>query len=403
MVPLLVEFNPLSADFFADPYPTYRRLRGEAPVYFSERYGFYALSRYADVLRASRDWQTFSSAHGLRLDQLQDPGFRQPGSIIFLDPPEHDRLRALVSRAFTPRGAARWEPIVRRAARRFLDPLRGERRVDLLEEFAAPFPCEVISTILGIPEEERQRFRHQTDLVLHRERDDPNPTPAGVEAARQRHEMLLGLVAGKRARPADDMISRLLQAEIEGDDGASVRLSDEEAAVFAGLLASAGSETVTKLIGNGIVLFDLHPAQWQLVLDDPGTVPAAVEEVVRYWAPTQYQGRFSLSPSEWEGGTIPAGVPVFLVTGSANRDEREYPDADRFDITRDRSRSVALGFGHGIHVCIGAHLARLESRVAFEELRARYPRYRVDHGGLRRVQMSNVAGFSRVPVEVSSS
>ena len=134
MVPLLVEFNPLSADFFADPYPTYRRLRGEAPVYFSERYGFYALSRYADVLRASRDWQTFSSAHGLRLDQLQDPGFRQPGSIIFLDPPEHDRLRALVSRAFTPRGAERWEPIVRRAARRFLDPLRGERRVDLLEE-----------------------------------------------------------------------------------------------------------------------------------------------------------------------------------------------------------------------------------------------------------------------------
>ena len=396
-------FNPLSAEFFADPYSTYRRLRDDAPVYFTERYGFYALSRYADVLRASRDWQTFSSARGLRLDQLQDPGFRQPGSIIFLDPPEHDRLRALVSRAFTPRGAERWEPIVRRAARRFLDPLRGERRVDLLEEFAAPFPCEVISTILGIPEEERQRFRHQTDLVLHRERDDPNPTPAGVEAARQRHEMLLGLVADKRARPADDMISRLLQAEIEGDDGASARLSDEEAAVFAGLLASAGSETVTKLIGNGIVLFDLHPAQWQLVLDDPGTVPPAVEEVVRYWAPTQYQGRFSLSPSEWEGGTIPAGVPVFLVTGSANRDEREYPDADRFDITRDRSRSVALGFGHGIHVCIGAHLARLESRVAFEELRARYPRYRVDHGGLRRVQMSNVAGFSSVPVEVGSS
>jgi cytochrome P450 len=307
-----------------------------------------------------------------------------------------------VSRAFTPRGAERWEPIVRRAARRFLDPLRGERRVDLLEQFAAPFPCEVISTILGIPEDERQRFRHHTDLVLHREPDDPNPTPAGVEAARQRHEMLMGLVADKRARPADDMISALVRAEVEGDDGARARMSDEEAAVFAGLLASAGSETVTKLLGNGIVLFDLHPDQWQRILDDPGTVPAAVEEVVRYWAPTQYQGRFSLSPSEWEGGTIPAGVPVFLVTGSANRDEREYPDADRFDITRDRSRSVALGFGHGIHVCIGAHLARLESRVAFEELRTRYPRYRVDHAGLRRVQMSNVAGFSRVPVDVSS-
>ena len=394
-----VEFNPLSSEFFVDPYDTYRRLRDEAPVYYNERFDFYALSRFADVLAAHRDWQAFSSARGLRLDQLKDPGFSQPGSIITLDPPGHDRLRNLVSRAFTPRAAEAWEPVVRDAVSRYLDPLMGERSVDLLEQFAAPFPCEVISSILGIPPSERQPFRHNTDLVLHREPDDPNPTPAGARAYEDRFTMLMGLVAEKRLRPADDMMSLLLEATVEDDGGASV-MTDEEVAVFSGLLASAGSETVTKLIGNGIVLFARHPDQWQRVLDDPATIPGAVEEVMRYWAPTQYQGRYATRDTEWEGGTIPAASAVFLLTGSANRDEREFGDADVFDIGRERSRSAAIAFGHGIHVCLGAALARLESRVAFEELRVRFPRYRVIEEGLRRVQMSNVAGFSNVPVEV---
>jgi cytochrome P450 len=396
----LVEFNPLSPEFFADPYDTYRRLRDEAPVYVDERFGFYALSRFADVARAHRDWQTFSSARGLRLDQLNDPSFSLPGSIIFMDPPEHDRLRKLVSRAFTPRAAERWEPIVRAAASRHLDPLMGERRIDLVEQFAAPVPCEVISTILGIPESEQQRFRHNTDLVLHREPNDPNPTPEGVRAAEERSGMLRALVADKRVRPADDMISQLIAAEVDDGEGGTVRMSDEEVAIFSGLLASAGSETVAKLIGNGIVLFDRYADQWQKVLDDPLTIPGAVEEIMRYWAPTQYQGRFSMKDSEWDGGTIPSGRPVFLLTGSANRDEREFPDADVFNIGRDRQQSIAIAFGHGLHVCLGIFLARLESRVAFEEIRARFPRYRVEEDGLRRVQMSNVAGFSNVPVEI---
>jgi cytochrome P450 len=390
----------MSAEFFADPYPTYRRLRDEAPVYYNERYGFYALSRFTDVLLAHRDWQAFSSARGLRLDQLKDPTFSQPGSIITMDPPDHDRLRKLVSRAFTPRATEAWEPIVRNAVCRALDPLTGERHVDLLEQFAAPFPCEVISTILGIPPSERQGFRHNTDLVLHREPDDPNPTPEGVKAYDDRFSMLMGLVTDKRARPADDMMSLLLAATVEDDDGAEARMTDEEVAVFSGLLASAGSETVTKLIGNGIVLFERHPGEWQKVLDDPAVIPAAVEEVMRYWAPTQYQGRYSTRDTEWEGGVIPKGSAVFLLTASANRDEREFPDADVFDIGRDRQRTTAIAFGHGIHVCLGAALARLESKVAFEELRVRFPRYRVVEDGLRRVQMSNVAGFSNVPVEV---
>lgn len=399
-----VAFSPLSPEFFEDPYDTYRRLRNEAPVYFDEHFGFYALSRFADVMVAHRDWQTFSSARGLRLDQLKDPSFSQPGSIITMDPPEHDRLRRLVARAFTPRSAEGWEPIVQQAVAKYLDPLMEERQVDLVEQFAAPFPCEVISTILGIPPTERQRFRHNTDLVLHREPNDPSPTPQGVQAAAERSAMLMALVKEKRARPSDDMISQLIEAEVDDGEGRTSRMTDEEVAVFSGLLASAGSETVTKLIGNGIVLFERYPDQWQKVLDEPSKIPRAVEEVMRYWAPTQYQGRFSKKDSTWDGGgTIPAGFPVFLLTGSANRDEREFVDADLFDIERDRQHSATIAFGHGLHVCLGAHLARLESRVAFQELRTRFPRYQVNEDGLRRVQMSNVAGFSNVPVEIIRS
>jgi cytochrome P450 len=196
--------------------------------------------------------------------------------------------------------------------------------------------------------------------------------------------------------PADDMITRLTEVEVEEEDGSTHRLTDAEIAGFATLLAAAGSETVTKLIGSGVVLFARNPDEWRKLLADPGKAPAAVEEVLRYWAPSQYQGRFTHQAAVYEYGTIPEGVPVFLVTGAANRDEREYDDPDRFDI--DREVGLRVGLGHGIHSCLGAALARLESRVAFEELGERMRDYEVDESGLRRVQMSNVAGFSNVPV-----
>jgi cytochrome P450 len=395
-----VEFNPLSADYFDDPYATYRRLRDEAPVYCNERLGFYALSRFADVVRAHRDWETFTSTHGLTLDQLTDPEFAQAGSIIIMDPPEHDRLRKLVGRAFTPRSAERWEPIVRNVITSHLDPLMGESRIDLVEQFSAPFPCEVISTILGVPKSERDSFRHNTDAMLHREPDDPKPTEAGVQGAIENFMMLMGVIAEKRKRPADDMITHLIESEVEDGEGGTFRMSDEEVAGFASLLAAAGSETVTKLVGSGVVLFGRNPDQWRKVLDDPAAIPGAVEEIMRYWAPSQYQGRYSTRDSEWEGGTIPAGWPVFLLTGAANRDEREFPNPDVFDI--DRKQSVSISLGHGVHACLGAYLARLESRVSFQEIRARWPEYEVDEDGLRRVQMSNVAGYSNVPVTVGS-
>jgi cytochrome P450 len=313
-----------------------------------------------------------------------------------MDPPEHERLRKLVSRVFTPRAVEALEPLVRLVVASYLDPLRDRDHFDLVAEFSAPFPVEVISTMLGVPPADRQQIRHWTDQLLHREPDDPRPTREGMEAALYQVAYFLELIAAKRANPGDDMISRLVEAEVVDDEGAVHRLTDGEIAGFAGLLAAAGSETVTKLVGNGVVLFARHPDQWRRVVDDPAAVTGAVEEVLRYWAPSQYQGRFSHAPSTWHDVTIPAGVPVLLITGAANRDERAYEHPDVFDVGRPAQLSV--GLGHGIHACLGAALARLESRVAFEAVAERWPRYTVEESGLRRVHMANVAGFSNVPV-----
>lgn len=397
MTPPTVEFDPFSADFFDDPYETYRALRNHAPVYRSARYGFWALSRFDDVAAAHQDWRTFSSAHGVTLHDLLGPPPPPMGTIIYLDPPQHERLRNLVSRAFTPRAIAALEPMIRQVVRATLDTVSGRTEFDAVADFAALFPVEVISAMLGVPPADRQAVRLRTDSLLHREPNDPAPTPAGIEAAMVQHQYFLALVAEKRRHPADDVISRLCEAELPGEHGAQ-RLNDGEIATFALLLGAAGSETVTKLIGNGVVLFHRWPAQWARVVGDPGRIPSAVEEILRYWAPSQYQGRFTTAAATLHGVTIPAGAPTLLLTGAASRDERAHADPDRFDI--DRKQRIALGFGYGIHSCLGAALARLESRIAFEALRARYPRYRVDERGLRRVHMANVAGFSHVPVAI---
>jgi cytochrome P450 len=210
----------------------------------------------------------------------------------------------------------------------------------------------------------------------------------------------LELIKEKREHPGEDMLDQLIDAEVPDDDGNLQRLADDEIAGFALLLASAGSETVTKLVGSAIVLFDRFPTEWNKLLDDPGKTVNAVEEVLRYWAPSQYQGRYSNTDSEWHGVTLPAGQPVFLLTGAANRDEREYENPDVFDI--DREIGLSIGLGHGIHACLGAALARLESRMAIDEWRTRYPKYSVHEDGLRRVNMSNVAGYSNVPVTVGA-
>jgi cytochrome P450 len=394
-----VDFDPFGTEFFEDPSDTYRRLRDEAPVFHSDRYDFYALSRYDDVAAASLDWQRFSSEHGVDLHTLMSGRDMPVDLIIMMDPPAHDRMRALVSRVFTPRAIAALDPMIRDVVTDAADALAGRDTVDAVADFAALFPVEVISRMLGVPAADRQQLRLWIDVMLHREPGDPAPTQAGIDAGIAAGTYYFEMVADKRLHPGDDMLSRLAQVEVDRGDGTSTGLDDAEIAGFAMLLGGAGAETVTKLFGNAVVLFDQHRDQWQLVLDDPGTIPAAIEEILRYLPPSQYQGRWSAADIELHGTTIPAGHPVLLVTGAATRDERAYEDPDRFDITRPASLSLA--FGYGVHSCIGAALARSESRIALELLRERYPNFEVDRDGLRRVHMSNVAGYCHVPIRVA--
>ncbi len=397
MTTIAVEFDPMSDEYFNDPSEVYRRLRDEAPVYFNEHYGFYALSRFEDVAAAHRDWQGFSSSYGVDLATLsKHANYSSFKMIIMMDPPEHARLRALVSRVFTPRAVTDLEPMIRQVVNEFLAPLDDRESFDAVADFSALFPVEIISRMLGVPEGRRQQIREWLDLSLHRERGQVDPTPEGVAAMIESVTYYHELIAEKRERPVDDMLSRLTQVTVDRGDGVETGLDDAEIAGFAGLLGGAGAETVTKLVGNAVVLFDRHPDQWQRILDDPSAIPAAVEEILRLLPPSQYQGRYSVEDRTFEGGTIPAGFPVLLVTGAATRDPRAFDRPDDFDI--DRPPSVSLGFGHGVHSCLGAALARMESRIALEELARRWRRLEVDEAGLRRVHMSNVAGYSHVPV-----
>jgi len=393
-----VEFDPLSEEFFNDPSEIYRRLRDEAPAYFSEQYGFYALSRFADVLGAHRDWKGFSSAHGVELFTLsKDPEeVRSYQSIIMMDPPEHDRFRGLVSRVFTPRAVAALEPMVREVIRSFLDRSEDGRAFDAVADFAAPFPVEVISRMLGVPDGERQQIRHWLDNSLHREPGQVAPSPENEQAVLESAIYFHELTVEKRKHPGNDMLSQLTRVAVNRGDGVETGLDDAEITGFATLLGGAGAETVTKLVGNAVVLFWQHPDQWQKVVDDHSKIPRAVEEILRYWPPSQYQGRFCVEQRELESGTIPAGFPVLLVTGAATRDPRAFEHADEFDI--ERRPGVTIGFGHGVHSCLGAALARMESGIAIEELATRWKKLDVDEQGLRRVQMANVAGYSNVPV-----
>jgi len=391
-------FDPFSDEYFGDPYDLYRRMRDEAPVSYNEEYGFWALFRYEDVRAAHLDWQTFTSTHGVDLSMLSsDPELvRMTGLMIMMDPPEHERARGLVGRVFTPRAVQALEPMVAEVIDATLAAFDDADSFDAVADFSGPFPVEIICRMLGVPGGERQQIRHWLDLMLERRPGERDPTPEGIGAALDLVSYFLELVAERRRRPDDDMITRLTQAEMERPDGRTTRLADNEIAGFLSLLGGAGAETVTKLVANAVVQFHRHPDQYAQVVADPGLVPAAVEEVLRLLPPSQYQGRFSVRDSEYGGVTVPAGHPVLLVTGSATRDERAFDSPDSFDIGRPPSQ--ALGFGFGIHTCLGAALARMESRLAIEALARRWPRLVVDEAGCERVQMSNVAGYSRVPV-----
>ena len=395
----LVEFDPFSDVFFHDPYETYARLRDEAPVYYNDKYGFYALSRHADVVAAHQDTQRFSSSYGVTLDMLLQKRRANMNMMIIMDQPGHTQLRRLVNQAFSRRTIEGLEPLVIGTVRSFLDALDGREEFDVVADFAALFPVEVISAMLGVPGPERQQVRHWVDAMLSREQGNAKPTNVGIEASLALAQFFLELTRQKRKAPDGFIISKLIEAAVQDAEGKEHRLSDDDVAAFAVLIAGAGSETVTKLIGNGAALFHQHPDQWQKVVEDEAVVPEAVEEILRFNPPSQYQGRFAVEAVEFEGGIIPAESPTLLLTGSATRDPRAFHRADEFDVTRGRQTSLA--FGYGIHTCLGAWLARLESRVAFEEIRRRWPNFEVDLDNSVRVNMSNVAGYSNLPLRVA--
>ena len=394
-----LEFDPFSEDFFNGPYETYRRMREEAPVYYSEKYDFYALSRHVDVAAAYKDFETYSSARGVDLAAVRSEEPIGHRSIIMMDPPEHRHMRSLVNKVFTPRAIEAMRPLVTGLVDRHLDAT-DPAGFDVVQDFSALFPVEVITTMLGVPEEHRQQIRLWLDTFLHREPGEVEMSEAGVQAVTQMAIVYYNLVKERRTDPRDDMISALVAARVERENGELTALDNIEIAQFAVLLGGAGAETVTKLVANAVVEFARHPDQWQKLLDDPGKIPAAVEEVLRYESPNQYNVRCSREDVTLHGVTIPAGKPVFLLLGSANRDPEAWTDPEAFDVDRDRAEAQNLGFGYGVHSCLGAALARMESVVALQKLLDYMPRYQVDWAGCRRVNMQNVAGWNNVPVRV---
>jgi cytochrome P450 len=390
-----MELNPFSYAFHDDPYPTYRWLRDHAPVYRNDALDFYALSRHEDVLAASLDHATYTSSKGtvLEMDPDSIAGFPM---IIFMDPPRQTRLRRLVSGAFTARRIAELEQTIRALAVSFLDPIADVGHCDFVRQFAALLPIEVISTMVGVPPEDRTTVREWTDESLSRDPDTPEIPAAALDAQARLFRYFRDLARERRKRPCNDMTSVLIEAEYEAEPGVRERLTDVEVAAFCNLLSAAGNETVTKLLGNAVVLLSRHPSERRRIIDDPTRIAGAVEETLRYWPPSQYQGRMTTCDVSLHGVTIPGDSRVLLLTGSACRDERAFPDADVFDI--GRTIGVQVGFGYGVHSCLGAQLARLESRICLEELHRRIPEYEVDETRLERVHMSNVHGFAGVPM-----
>ena len=390
-----VYWDPIDPALRDDPYALWKRLRDEAPAYYNDRFEFYVYSRFADVEAAHRDARTYSSAHGTTLEMMSPEAY-PPGMIIFMDPPDHTRLRALVSRAFTPRRIGQLEGRIRELCGDFLD--RAGSRFDYVQDFGARLPAMVIATLLGVPIGDQDRVRHMIDTVFHIEPGVGMINDVSFGAQIELHEYLSGQLEQRRAEPRDDMLTDLVGAEITEPDGTVRRLTMKESADFSLLLISAGTETVARLLGWAAIVLDENPDQRAALADDPALIPNAVEELLRYEAPSPVQGRWTTSDVELHGEVVPAGSTVLLITGSAGRDERKYPDADRFDVRRTFDHHVS--FGHGIHFCLGAALARMEGRIALEETLRRHPTWTVDRDSAVRLHTSTVRGWINVPIAV---
>jgi hypothetical protein len=390
-------YSPYLYEIHEDPYPIYKRLRDEAPVYRNDDGDFWALSRHADVVGGFRDNVRFSSAHGVSLDpSASGPHAHRTMSFLAMDPPMHGRMRGLVSRGFTPRRVAELEPRIRELTREHLDAALAKGSFDFIGDLAGKLPMDVISELIGVPAADRDELRRLSDLLVHREEGMDDVPPAGVEAAFSLVTYYADMLAQRRRRPTDDLTSALLAAEVDGD-----RLTDDEIMGFLFLMVVAGNETTTKLLGNAWYWAWRHPDERAKPFGDPGRIPDWVEETLRYDTSSQMLARLTTEDVTLHDTVIPAGERVVLVVGSANRDERVFARADVYDLDRpERELQQIASFGFGRHFCLGASLARLEARVCLEELVARVARYEIDPDGIRRVHSINVRGFAALPTTV---
>jgi cytochrome P450 len=388
-----VYYDPYDFEIDADPHPVWRRMRDEVPLYRNDEHEFWALSRFEDVEAGLSDWKSYSSARGTVLELIRNRVQIPPGTILFEDPPLHDAHRALLARLFTPRRMAELEPQVRAYCARSLDPLVGGDGFDFIADLGAQMPMRVIGMLLGIPEEDQEELRDRIDAGLSLEDHEVSGLDDAFSSSRFRE-----YIEWRRKHPSDDLMTELLNARFVDDEGSERTLRDDELLSYIGLLAGAGNETTTRLIGWTGYLLDRFPDQRRLVAEDPRLVPKAIEEILRYEAPSPVQARYVTRDVEWHGTRISEGSTLLLLNGSANRDDRQFEAPDRLDVRRKDLRH--LSFGHGIHFCLGASLARLEGCVALEEVLARWPEWTIDHERAAMARTSTVRGWKTLPAGV---
>ncbi len=387
-------WDPYHAELREAPYEAWRQLRDRAPAYHNERYGFWALSRFADVLGASLDTETFSSARGITLDSIGEP-IPLP-MMIMMDPPLHDAFRKVVSRAYTPRRIAGLEARIRQLCADYLDPFVAAGSFDFVQDFGMRLPVMVISTLLGFPEEDHDQLREWSDIGLHREEGKEGLTPEAMEAQGLTFAYYGEQVQQRRQQPLDDLITALTEADLETPDGVVRKLEDVEVMGMMALISNAGNETVARMLGWAALVLDEYPDARREMAEDPSMIAAGVEELLRYEAPSPIQGRYVTRDVDMHGTIIPEGATLALLTGSAGRDERKYLNPDTYDIHRVIDRHVTLGYG--AHYCLGAALARMEGKVALTEVLQRFPTWEVDRTAVTYVATNTVRGPSSVPV-----
>ena len=386
-----VYYDPYDFEIDVDPHPVWKRLRDEAPLYYNEKYDFFALSRFDDVERALVDWESYRSGRGSILELIRADFDIPPGIILFEDPPIHDVHRSLLSRVFTPKKMNAIEPMVREFCARSLDQLVGAGGFDFIADLGAQMPMRTIGFLLGIPEEDQEAIRDRLDEGLRLGEGGAPPKPKfGGES------IFADYIDWRADHPSDDLMTEMMVAEFEDETGTRRRLTREEILLYVTMIAGAGNETSTRLIGwTGKVLAE-HPDQRREIVEDRSLIPGAIEELLRYEAPSPVQARYVQHDVEHHGQTVPEGSIMVLLNGSANRDERRFPDGDRFDIHREITHH--LSFGYGLHFCLGAALARLEGRVALDEVLRRFPEWDVDWDNAKMARTSTVRGWESLPV-----